>query len=88
MTIMLDSGIQRGSDALIALSLGAKFVFLGRGTLYGVVAGGEAGAAHAINIMSNEINQVMVQIGCPSLDSLGPDFVEWDPERLARNRLG
>ncbi|MFT5445131.1 MAG: (S)-mandelate dehydrogenase [Gammaproteobacteria bacterium] len=87
MTIMLDSGIQRGSDALTALSLGAKFVFLGRGTLYGVVAGGEAGATRAINILSNEINQVMVQIGCPSLDALGPDFVEWDPEIRARNHF-
>lgn len=87
MTIMLDSGIQRGSDVLTALSLGAKFVFLGRGTLYGVVAGGEAGATHAINILSNEINQVMVQIGCPSLDALGPDYVEWDPDLLAKNRL-
>ena len=33
VTLMLDSGIRRGSDALIALCLGARFVFLGRGTL-------------------------------------------------------
>ena len=86
LTLMLDSGVRRGADVLIALCLGAKFVFLGRPTLYGVVAGGKAGAAKAISIMRNEIDVVMGQIGCSALDGLGPDFVEWDPDELRRNR--
>ena len=40
MTVMYDSGIRRGSDVIVALCLGAKFVFVGRHTLYGVAAGG------------------------------------------------
>lgn len=86
VTVMLDSGVRRGNDVLIALSLGARFVFLGRPTLYGVIAGGEAGAAKAIAILRGEIDNAMAQIGATSLDQLGPDFVEWDPEALRRNR--
>jgi L-lactate dehydrogenase (cytochrome)/(S)-mandelate dehydrogenase len=85
MSVMLDGGIRRGADVLIALSLGARFVFLGRPTLYGVVAGGQAGAAHAIGILRNEVDILMGQIGCTALDQLGIDFVEWDEEVLRRN---
>jgi (S)-mandelate dehydrogenase len=75
LTVMLDSGIRRGADILIALCLGARFVFMGRPTLYGAAAGGIAGVNKAISIFQNEIDLVMGQIGCPSLDQLGPDFL-------------
>lgn len=78
MTLMLDGGVRRGADVLIALASGAKFVFLGRPTLYGAIAGGELGAAKAMAIVKDEMNKVMGQIGCPSLDQLGPDFLHWD----------
>ncbi len=87
MTLMLDSGVRRGVDALIALCLGAKFVFVGRATLYGAAAGGVAGATAAINILRREIDLTLGQIGCPSLDQLGPDFLMWEREEdLRRNR--
>ena len=47
MTVMFDGGIRRGPDAIVALCMGAKFVFLGRPTLYGVAAGGVPGAKRA-----------------------------------------
>ena len=84
MTIMLDSGVRRGADILIALCLGAQFVFFGRPTLYGAVAGGLPGVKKAIDIFKTEIDLVMGQIGCPSLDQLGPDFL-WQ-EDWQRNR--
>ncbi|MDH3702201.1 MAG: alpha-hydroxy-acid oxidizing protein [Alphaproteobacteria bacterium] len=86
MTLMLDGGVRRGSDVLIALCFGAKFVFLGRPTLYGAIAGGMPGAAKAAAILRQEIDTVMAQIGCPSLDQLGPDFMLWDEDDLRRNR--
>ena len=85
MTLMLDGGVRRGSDVLIARCMGAKFIFLGRPTLYGVVAGGVAGASKAASILRNEIDLVMAQMGGTSLDQLGPDFVHWDEEELRRN---
>jgi (S)-mandelate dehydrogenase len=75
LTVMLDSGIRRGSDIVIARCLGARFCFVGRATLYGCVAGGVKGAKRAIDILSDEIDRVLAQIGCPSLEQLGPDWL-------------
>ena len=75
MTIMLDSGIQRGSDIATALCLGADFVFVGRATLYGVTAGGTAGATKAIEILRRELDLVMGQIGVADLASLNESFI-------------
>jgi len=84
LTVMLDSGVRRGADILIAFCLGAQFVFFGRPTLYGAVAGGQAGVNKAVDIFRGEIDLVMGQIGCPSLDQLGPDFLwrdDWERNR-------
>jgi L-lactate dehydrogenase (cytochrome)/(S)-mandelate dehydrogenase len=56
----------------------------GRPTLYGAVAGGLEGVKLAIDIFRTEIDLVMGQIGCPSLDQLGPGFLWQDDYR--RNR--
>jgi L-lactate dehydrogenase (cytochrome)/(S)-mandelate dehydrogenase len=86
MTVMLDSGVRRGSDAIAALCLGAKFVFVGRPTLYGVAAGGTPGAARALQIFRDEIDRAMAQMGAPDIRSLGPQFLMWkEEEDLRRN---
>jgi (S)-mandelate dehydrogenase len=84
LTVMLDSGIRRGADILIAWCLGAQFVFFGRPTLYGAVAGGLPGVKKAVDIFRTEIDLVMGQIGCPSLAELGSDFLwrdDWQRNR-------
>jgi L-lactate dehydrogenase (cytochrome)/(S)-mandelate dehydrogenase len=87
MTLMLDSGVRRGVDALTALCLGAKFVFVGRATLYAAAVGGRAGVADTIKLLRREIDLTLAQIGCPSLDQLGPDFLMWDRDHdWRRNR--
>lgn len=87
MTLMLDSGIRRGSDVLTAMCLGAKFCFVGRWTLYGVAAAGEAGAHHALGLMRNEISLTMGQMGAPDTKCLDQSFLMWDSaEDLKRNR--
>lgn len=75
LSVMFDSGVRRGSDIVIARCLGARFVFIGRATLYGCAAGGLKGAKRAIEILRDEIDRVMAQIGCPSFDQLGPDWL-------------
>ena len=75
IAILLDSGFRRGSDIVIALALGANFVFLGRAALYGVAAFGLPGARRGIAIIQQEIEITLKQIGCPSLEVLGPDFL-------------
>jgi L-lactate dehydrogenase (cytochrome)/(S)-mandelate dehydrogenase len=87
MTLMLDGGVRRGLDALIAICMGAKFCFVGRPTLYGVTAGGIPGAAKALQIFRREIDISMAQMGAPKIADLGPQFLMWkDEEDLRRNR--
>lgn len=64
MTVMADSGVETGVDIARYLSQGAKAVFAGRAFLYGVGAHGELGATHAIDILSEELEQVMSQLHC------------------------
>ena len=73
LTVIVDSGFRRGSDVVKALALGAKSVLIGRPTLYGTAAGGEAGATRAIDIFREEIDRVLALIGCRSLAELDRD---------------
>jgi (S)-mandelate dehydrogenase len=70
--VMVDGGFRRGTDVVKALALGARAVLLGRATLYGLAAGGEAGAARALAILHAEIEATMALLGCPSVDQLSP----------------
>lgn len=75
MTLIVDSGFRRGADVVKALCLGAHAVMLGRAALYGLAAGGQAGVAHALNIMTTEIDRVLGQLGCRSISDLGPHLL-------------
>lgn len=75
MTVLVDGGFRRGGDVLKAIALGADGVMLGRATLYGLAAGGEAGVSHALNLLRLEMERVMTLLGCPSLDELGPQLL-------------
>jgi len=79
MAIIIDSGFRRGSDVVKALALGAHAVMIGRPTLYGLAAGGEAGARHAIDILASEIDRVLGQIGSSTIADLGPHLVRSNP---------
>ena len=70
MAVMLDGGIRRGSDILKAWALGADFTFVGRPTLYGVAADGLPGAQRALQILQQEIDLTLAQLGCADLGML------------------
>ncbi|MFY9694272.1 MAG: alpha-hydroxy acid oxidase [Xanthobacteraceae bacterium] len=83
LTVMLDSGIRRGSDIIVARCLGADFVFVGRATLYGVAAAGLAGATRALDILRDEIDINLGLVGCPRFADLGADFLMRDGSEAA-----
>ena len=83
-TVFMDSGIRRGTDVVKALSLGADAVMVGRSTLYGIAAGGEAGAARALQIYRDEIHRVLGLLGVNGLAELGPEYLLFDDEPLPR----
>ncbi|RAU39510.1 MULTISPECIES: alpha-hydroxy acid oxidase [unclassified Pseudomonas] len=70
LSILLDSGIRRGTDILKACALGADAVLLGRATLYGVAVGGQAGAGHALDLLSQELRLALTLLGQPDLNQL------------------
>jgi (S)-mandelate dehydrogenase len=74
LTLILDSGVRRGSDFVMALALGALAVLTGRATLYGTAVGGEAGALRAINILKNEADKTMAYTGCRTVEEVSSDI--------------
>ncbi len=73
VTIGIDSGFRRGADVVTALALGARFVLLGRPSLFATAAAGGAGAARMIEIFREEIDRVMALIGRTRIADLDPD---------------
>jgi L-lactate dehydrogenase (cytochrome) len=68
--VVMDSGIQRGSHVLKALSLGAKAVGGGRFYLYALAAAGQPGVERALDLMRIEIERDMRLMGVKSLSEL------------------
>jgi L-lactate dehydrogenase (cytochrome) len=73
--VWCDTGILTGADVVAALALGAKATLVGRAYLYGLMAGGEAGADRAVQILAAEVRRTMQLLGVRSVDELGPDHV-------------
>lgn len=82
--VIVDSGFRRGSDVVKALALGASAVLIGRSTLYGVAAGGYAGATRAIDIFREEIGRVMALLGVNTVDELGPELLHFSDNGFRR----
>lgn len=79
MTVMIDGGFRRGSDIVKALALGARCVWLGRATLYGLAAAGEAGVADVLGILREETERAMCLLGAPSVAALGYHHLRLPP---------
>ncbi|WP_436644294.1 alpha-hydroxy acid oxidase [Microbaculum sp. FT89] len=73
LTILVDSGFRRGTDVLKALALGADGVLLGRTLLYGLAAGGEAGAGRAFDILFEETRRAAALSGCRTRSEIVAD---------------
>ncbi len=75
MTLVIDSGLRRGSDFIKARALGADAAMSGRATLYGLAAGGRAGVARALAILRSEMDRTLGLLGCPVLEQLEAEMV-------------
>ncbi len=73
--IIFDSGIRSGQDVLRALALGARSCMIGRAYLYGLGAGGQPGAARAIEIIRTELDTSMALTGTRSVRAAGPQLI-------------
>ncbi len=73
--VILDGGVRRGTDILIALALGARAVGFARPFLYGLAAAGEAGARRAMDILTNELRRDMVLLGTDRVSKIKRSLV-------------
>jgi len=79
MTLLLDGGIREGGSIAKVLAMGAAGVLVGRAPLYGIAAGGEAGAARALAILVRELRGVMALLGCTHPAALAAQHVRLPP---------
>ena len=74
-TVMVDGGIRRGTDVLVALALGADAALVGRPAVWGLAAGGEEGAGRVLELLREEIELGLALLGCPSPAEVGSEQV-------------
>lgn len=74
-TLLMDSGIRRGTDIMKALALGADAVCIGRPYLWGLASFGQAGVERALELLQNELRIAMQFAGTATLDAIGSDTI-------------
>jgi isopentenyl diphosphate isomerase/L-lactate dehydrogenase-like FMN-dependent dehydrogenase len=78
--VWMDSGVRRGSDVVKAVALGAKAVLIGRAYVFALMAAGEPGVRQILKLFHDEIDQTLSFLGCSSIQSLDPTYVQLPPE--------
>ena len=73
--VVVDGGIQRGSDIIKAIAMGADVVSIGRLQAWGLAAAGQAGVVRVLEILENEMISAMGLMGVTRLDELGPEYL-------------
>jgi 4-hydroxymandelate oxidase len=73
--VLLDGGIRRGSDIIKATALGARAVAIGRPAIWALAVDGEAGVAHALDILRAELARTLTLCGCISLRDIRRELV-------------
>ena len=73
--VWIDGGIRRGSDIVKALAMGAQGTLIGRATLFGAIAAGNAGAWRALEILRDELQRTMQLMGAQKISDLGQSAI-------------
>ena len=71
--VLLDGGIRRGSDVVKAVALGAKAVMIGRASLWGLAANGQAGVENVLDLLRSGIESALLGLGHASIRELSAE---------------
>jgi isopentenyl diphosphate isomerase/L-lactate dehydrogenase-like FMN-dependent dehydrogenase len=85
--VLMDSGVRRGTDVVKALALGAKAVLLGRAYVYALLAAGEPGVRHMLELFRQQIDEALAFLGVASIDHLDSSYLELPPSWSAAKTL-
>ena len=77
--VHVDTGIMHGADVVAALASGAKFTWIGRAYLYGLMAGGKPGVDRTLEILRTQITRTMKLLGARTVAELNPDHLRFIP---------
>jgi len=75
LEIICDGGVRRGTHVIKALAMGASACSIGRGYLYPLAAGGQAGVERGLTLLRDEVERTMALVGCNSIENLGSSFI-------------
>jgi L-lactate dehydrogenase (cytochrome)/glycolate oxidase len=75
--VHVDTGIMHGADVVAALAAGAKFTWIGRAYLYGLMAGGKPGVDRSLEILKTQMIRTMKLLGARTVSELEPDHVRF-----------
>jgi L-lactate dehydrogenase (cytochrome)/glycolate oxidase len=75
--VHVDTGIMHGADVVAALASGARFTWIGRAYLYGLMAGGKPGVDRTLEILRTQIIRTMKLLGARTVSELNPDHVRF-----------
>ena len=78
--VLLDGGVRRGSDVVKALSLGARAVMIGRASLWGLAANGQAGVENVLDVLRSGIDSALLGLGRSNISELTRDDVVAPPD--------
>jgi heme/flavin dehydrogenase (mycofactocin system) len=78
--VLLDGGVRRGSDVVKALSLGARAVMIGRASLWGLAANGQAGVENVLDVLRGGIDSALLGLGKSHISELTRDDVVAPPD--------
>lgn len=79
--VLVDGGIRSGTDALVALALGASAVLVGRPVLWALAAGGARGVTAVLRALTDDLRHVLAVAGAASVADLDPSMVLHSPLR-------
>lgn len=82
--VFMDGGVRSGQDALKAIALGAKGVFIGRPALYGLGALGEQGVTACLEIIRKELDMTMALCGLRDIGDVD-ERILYRPREQARH---
>lgn len=73
--VLVDGGVRSGTDALVALALGATAVLVGKPALWALAAEGASGVAAMLAELTTDLRQVMALAGAAKAADLDPSMV-------------
>uniref|UniRef100_A0A7R9UGG8 FMN hydroxy acid dehydrogenase domain-containing protein n=1 Tax=Pinguiococcus pyrenoidosus TaxID=172671 RepID=A0A7R9UGG8_9STRA len=82
--VYVDGGITRGADALKAVALGCRAVFIGRPVLWGLAHSGSDGVEHVLDLLKAELEMAMMLCGAVTVKDIKREMVTHNTKYFSR----